>query len=124
VQHYFIYLSNKEDPLLFQFQAHRALVVLVVDWDHQIVYKLPTEDPETFLALFVRYGKPYFGAKQHLIATHVVFHHVFKDGHQRCFVNNIEVNPVIRDYLDSDISVHEGQKTTYLQFVVLIPVSF
>jgi len=67
------------------------------------------------------YTISHFWAKHHLAAVHEVEHYVFQFGLKRFFINEIEINLIIRGNLDSNISFDVVDKTSNVNVVVLNP---
>lgn len=70
-------------------------------------------DIKTLLIGFVSYTISDFGTEHHLITVHVVRHNIFQYGFEGVFVDQIEVDFVVRGNLNSDIALDIIDKTTH-----------
>ena len=78
-------------------------------------------DIERLLIGLVGDSISHFRAKHHLIASHVVVHHVLQGWHESVFVNQIKVNNLVRSNLDSDITLNVIDEPSHLNGVKKLP---
>jgi len=85
------------------------------------MHVLSSVDIERPLISFVCNSVSHFRPKHHLIASHVVIHHVFQGWHESFFVYQIKVNNFICSDLDSDVSFDVVDKSSDLDCVNKLP---
>ena len=117
----FINLGDEELTLTLDLKTLGTFVVLVGDWNLEVVLILSSVDDERFLVGLVSDTVSNLGTKHHLRAVHVVIHNILKLWHESLLVNEVEVDLVIGSDLDSDISLDIVNETSRVNFLVQLP---
>jgi hypothetical protein len=81
----------------------------------------PSVKVETPFVELKRYAILNFTSKHHLIATHVVHHHVLQFWHEGLLIDKIKVNMFVSCNLNPDISFDIVDKTSDINSVVKFP---
>jgi len=85
------------------------------------MHVLSSVDIERPLIGFVRNSVSHFRPEHHLVASHVVIHHVLQGWHESFFVYQIKVNNIIGCNLDSDVAFDVVDKSSDLDSVKELP---
>ena len=83
--------------------------------------KLSSVNSKSFLIRLVSDTISHSRTKHHLIATHEVEHDIFQSWLKSLRVDEIEVNLIIRGYLDSLVTFDEVNEASNIELVVLFP---
>ena len=78
-------------------------------------------DSESSFILFVGDTISDFGSKHHLIAAHIVIHHIFKRRQEGQLVDEIEIYQFVCSYLYADIAFDVEDGTTSLDCMEQLP---
>ena len=97
-------LANQEAIKLRQTKSKSSFEIFVAHVDLEIVLELLSINIKAPLVGFINDSVSHLRAKHHLIASHVVIHHILQHGHERVFINEIKVNELVRGNLDPDVS--------------------
>lgn len=115
--------SNYVRVAVVQVGADGALPVLVIQLDLEVVVVLSRVDHEARLVLPISNSEFLGWSEHHLRGSHEINHHVFKLGHQSLLINDVEVNPVFANNLNSNISLDEVDLAARVrQLVIQVPV--
>ena len=83
---------------------------------------LPTVDVEAELVCLVGDAVADFGAKHHLVALHVVVHHVLETGLVSHRINQVEVDVLVGGDLDSLVALYEVDEPFDVESLVVGPL--
>jgi hypothetical protein len=85
------------------------------------MHELSSVHSKSFLICLVGYAVSDSRTEHHLIATHEVSHDILKRWFECFWVNEIEINFIISGNLDSFVTFDKENKTSRLNFIVLLP---
>ena len=88
------------------------------------MHELSAIDVKRPLIGFVCNSVSHFLSEHHLVAAHVIVHHVFQLRHEGLFVDDIKVNQIFGRHLNSDISFDIVDKASHLDGVEKLPLLF
>ena len=81
------------------------------------MHEFPPVDVKRSLICLVCYAISHLRPKHHLIATHIVIHHVLELRHEGLFVDDVKIYDLICCYLDSDVAFDVVDETSDLNRV-------